>query len=126
MRTYSDYRARVSDVFSTVSQWPDVETVLDFVRDKPGAKLSLGDLMQLLSTEDPMRVLSATVILTGGPQPIMRPFFRVQASDGTMHDVDSISKPCLDGELPYTLEAKNEIISHVGERAFIAYQVADF
>jgi hypothetical protein len=126
MPSFNEYKAYVSRVFSTVPQWPDVETLLGHIQDKSGAKLGFGDLMVVLNTDDPMRVLSATVILTGGAMPIMKPFLKVMAYDGTMHEVSSIPKQCLDGDLPYTLEAKGEVIHKVGERTYTAFQVASF
>lgn len=126
MKPFSEYHAYVSGVFSSVPQWPDVEALLVYIQDKPGTKVGYGDLMLALKTHDPMRVLGAAVILTGGSMPVMRPYFRVKASDGTMHDVASIPKPCLDGEYPYTLEATGEVINHVAERAYTAFEIADF
>ena len=126
MPTFSDYKIYVTEVFSSVPQWPDVELLLDHIRDKPGAKFVLGDLMQILNTNDPWRAISATGILAGGALSILRPYFKIEAEDGTLHDVASIPKQCLDGELPYTLEATNEVIWGVGDRAFLAYEVAEF
>ncbi|TLX16562.1 hypothetical protein [Rhizobium sp. MHM7A] len=126
MKPFSEYKAYVSDVFSSVPQWPDVQALLTYIQDKPNTKVAYGDLMLALRTDDPMRVLSATVILTGGAMPVMRPYFRVKASDGTMHDVASIPKACLDGEYPYTLEATGEVINHVAERAYTAFEIVAF
>jgi hypothetical protein len=126
MKRFSEYQAYVSGVFSSVPQWPDVETLLTFIQDKPGTKVGYGDLMLALKTNDPMRVLSATVILTGGATPVMRPYFRVKSCDGTMHEVNSIPTSCLDGDRPYTLEATGEVIEAVGERVYTAFEIAEF
>lgn len=126
MKPFSEYKAYVSGIFSSVPQWPDVEVLLAYIQDKPATKVGYGDLMLALKTDDPMRVLSAAVILTGGSMPVMRPFFRVKASDGSMHEVVSIPKSCLDGERSYTLEATGEVIDLVAESAYTAFEIADF
>jgi len=126
MKTFDEYRTYISGVFAAVPQWPDVEVLLRFIQNKPATKVGYGDLMLALHTEDPMRVLAATAILTGGTLPIMKPYFRVKASDGTMHDVRYIPKVCLDGVQTYTLEATGELIYDVGKRAYTAFEIADF
>lgn len=126
MKPFSEYKAYVSGIFSSVPQWPDVEVLLAYIQDKPATKVGYGDLMLALKTDDPMRVLSAAVILTGGSMPVMRPFFRVKASDGTMHEVTGIPKLCLDGECPYTLETTGEVIHNVGEHAYVSFEIENF
>jgi hypothetical protein len=100
--------------------------LLAYIEDKPGARLCFSDLMAVLNTNDPMRVLSATVILTSGPMPLMTPYFQVKSADGAMHDVKTLPKSSADGDRLFILEATGEVIPNVSECAYIAFEVTEF
>ena len=126
MVRFAQRRGEVEQIFGAVPQWPDVEALLKYIEDKPGARVGYGDLMTVLATDDPMRVLSATVILTGGSLPLLKPYVRVKSADGTLHSVAHIARVCLDGQAPYILEATGEAFDNVGDHAYIAFEVAQF
>lgn len=125
--TFDQYYAHFERFWGSTPQWEDVKRVLDWVRDKPGAEMSVREVMELASSGGRSGgALGVIAVLTSGSVQIAEPFFKVRSTDGRLHPVGQVGRDVWNGERPYVIEATGEIVEDFEGNAFPYIRFAEF
>lgn len=126
--TFDQYYAHFEDFWGKIPQWDDVKAVLEWVRERPGAELSVGEVARIFAPEGggEGRALRVIAVLTSGSVSIAEPFFKVRGTDGTLHAVGLVDREVWAGNRPYVIEQTGEIVERFDENAFPYIRFAEF